>query len=427
MRDALAQDRPSLIIVRTLIGYGSPVQDTAKAHGSPLGSEGVAATRRKLDWNYPPFEIPAAIYSHWREHAGAWASAQADWETLLARYTTERPAQASELQRVIDARLPDGWRAALPRFEPPGEIATRKSGARALNAFASVVPELIGGAADLVSSTYTEIEHSGSLNDGDWGARNLHFGVREHAMGAICNGMAAHGGVRVFCSTFFAFSDYMREPIRLAALMQLPVIFVFTHDSIGLGEDGPTHQPVEQLASLRAMPGMVVIRPADANESAQAWVQAIACNGPTALVLSRQALPILDPAKLDVASGASIVEAGDDAVIIATGSEVGLALQARRLLQQQHGIAVRVVSLSSWEIFRAQDEAVRNAILPPALAKIAVEAASPLGWLEFADEVIGLQRFGASAPAADLFERLGFTAEAIAERVLNHINSRRCT
>jgi transketolase len=290
------------------------------------------------------------------------------------------------------------------------------SGGQALNAFALRIPELVGGTADVSPSTHTVIENSGDLNAGDWSGRNIHFGIREHAMGSICNGMAAHGGLRPFCSTFFSFKDYMAEPVRLAALMRLPVIFVFTHDSIGLGEDGPTHQPIEQLASLRAMPGVLVFRPADANESAQAWAEALAYQGPSAIILSRQGLLVLDPALLDVSQGATIVAEGNQATIVATGSEVELALAARDLLAKQD-IAARVVSMPSMELFRARSAEEQEGVLPYDVPVVAVEAASPFGWHEFADDVVGLSRFGASAPAPIVYQKLGITAEAVAARV----------
>jgi transketolase len=261
------------------------------------------------------------------------------------------------------------------------------------------------------------IKDAGDLNAGDWSGRNIHFGIREHAMGAICNGMAAHGGLRPFCSTFFSFKDYMAEPVRLAALMGLPVIFVFTHDSIGLGEDGPTHQPIEHLASLRAMPGILVIRPADANESAQAWAEALAYDGPSAIILSRQDLPILDPKLVDVGEGAAILADGDEATIVATGSEVEVALAARDLLAAK-SIAARVVSMPSMELFRERPAEEQEKVLPYDVPVVAVEAASPFGWHEFADDVVGLSRFGASAPAPILYEKLGITAEAVAARVM---------
>lgn len=415
--EALAEtERPSLIVVHSHIGYGSPQQDSAKAHGSPLGEESVEKTRERLGWKHPPFEIPDEIYTHWREQVGQRAADQVAWRDIFARYRANQPRRAAEFDRVMAGKLPDGWRDALPLFEPGKSIATRISGGQVLNAFGAKITELVGGTADVLSSTHTAITGSGDINCGDWAGRNIHFGVREHAMGAICNGMAAHGGLRPFCSTFFSFKDYMVEPIRLAALMALPVVFVFTHDSIALGEDGPTHQPIEHLASLRAMPDLLVFRPADANESAQAWAEAIAHQGPSVIVLTRQGLPVLDPAVLNAGAGASIVAPGDDAAIVATGSEVGLALAARDLLAAQ-GIAARVVSMASMEIFRARAKADREQILPAGMPTLAVEAASPFGWREFADDVLGISRFGASAPGPVVYKELGFTPEAVAGRV----------
>jgi transketolase len=410
-------ERPSLIIVRSNIGYGSPAQDTAKAHGSPLGEADVAATRKHLGWPYPPFTIPEEVYAHWHSLVEERVGVHTEWEARFARYRDADPKLAAEFERVMAGRLPDRWRdAEMPLFELGTKIATRKSAGAVLNAFADVVPELVGGAADVAPSTDTQLKKSGDINAGDWTGRNVHFGVREHAMGAICNGMAAHGGFRPYCATFFSFYDYMREPVRLAAIMQLPVVFVFTHDSIGLGEDGPTHQPVEQLAGLRALPGMRTIRPADANESAQAWRESLEHDGPTALVLSRQGLPVLDPSVVDVAAGASVVAPGDDAAIVATGSEVEVALGARDVLSRD-GIAARVVSMPSWELFRAQPAAARERILPRGLPAVSVEAAAPTGWHEFAEDVVGLTRFGASAPAPTIYRHLGFTPENVADHV----------
>jgi transketolase len=410
-------DRPSLVIVRSNIGYGSPAQDTAKAHGSPLGEANVAATREHLGWPYPPFAIPEEVYAHWHALVEERVGAHTDWDARFARYRDAEPARAAEYERVMAGRLPDRWHdAPLPEFEPGTKVATRKSAGAVLNAIADAVPELIGGAADVAPSTDTQLTESGDVNAGDWDGRNIHFGVREHAMGAICNGIAAHGGLRPYCATFFSFYDYMREPVRLAAIMQLPVVFVFTHDSIGLGEDGPTHQPIEQLAGLRALPGMRTIRPADANESAQAWRKALADDGPTALVLSRQGLTVLDPSLLDVAAGASVVAPGDDAAIVATGSEVEVALGAREVLAGD-GIAARVVSMPSWELFRTQPADARERVLPKGLPTVAVEAAAPTGWHEFADDVVALTRFGASAPAPLIYEHLGLTPENVAAHV----------
>ncbi len=409
-------ERPSLVVVHSHIGFGSPVQDSAKAHGSPLGDDNVAKTREALGWQHPPFSVPDEVYADWRGQVQERAAAHGAWQEAFARYRADDPERAAEFERVMAGRLPHGWRAATPRFEPGTRVATRVSGGKALNAFAEKIPELVGGTADVSPSTHTVIDGAGDLNAGDWSGRNIHFGIREHAMGAICNGMAAHGGLRPFCSTFFSFKDYMAEPVRLAALMRLPVIFVFTHDSIGLGEDGPTHQPIEHLASLRAMPKIHVFRPADANESAQAWAEALAYQGPSAIVLSRQGLPILDPALLDVGQGATIVAEGDQATIVSTGSEVEIALAARDLLAKQ-GIAARVVSMPSMELFRARPAEEQEQILPYDAPVVAVEAASPFGWHEFADDVVGLSRFGASAPAPILYQKLGITAEAVAARV----------
>ncbi len=415
--EAVRDERPSLVIVHSNIGYGSPVQDTAKAHGAPLGEANVAATRQKLGWPYPPFTIPDAVYAHWSSLVDARAGHHAEWDERFGRYQGAEPALAAELTRVMAGRLPDDWeRAPLPAFAAGSKEATRKSAGLVLNAYAETVPELVGGSADVAPSTETQLVKYGDVNTGDWAGRNLHFGVREHAMGALCNGMAAHGGFRPYCATFFSFYDYMREDVRLAALMQLPVVFVFTHDSIALGEDGPTHQPVEHLAGMRAMPGLRTIRPADANESMLAWRAAIAHDGPTCLVLSRQGLPVIDPAALSVAAGASVVAPGDDAAIVATGSEVSLALAARELLAGE-GIGARVVSMPCWELFRAQSTVERDAVLPPAMPTLAVEAAAPTGWHEFADDVVGLTRFGASAPGPVVYEKLGFTPENVADHV----------
>jgi transketolase len=410
-------ERPSLVIVRSNIGYGSPVQDTAKAHGAPLGPENVAATRKTLDWPYEPFVIPDEVYEHWHSLVAERAAAHAEWNERWDAYKQAEPDSAAELARVMAGRLPDAWAsAATPTFEPGKPIATRKAGGSVLNSFAPVVPELVGGSADVAPSTDTQLVNYGDVNGGDWSGRNIHFGVREHAMGAMCNGMAAHGGLRPYCATFFSFYDYMREDVRLAALMQLPVVFVFTHDSIALGEDGPTHQPIEQLAGLRAMPGMLTMRPADANETAQAWREAITSGRPTAIVLSRQGLPVLDRSVLDVAAGATEVAPGGDAVIVATGSEVSLALAARDVLAGK-GIAARVVSMGCMEIFRERPAGEREKLLPRGVPTVAVEAAAPTGWYEWADDVVGLRRFGASAPGPVVYAKLGFTPENVADHV----------
>lgn len=411
-------DRPTLVLVHTHIGVGSPVVDTAAAHGAPLGAAGAAAARETLGWDHQPFEIPASVYDHWRHAVTQRAQAHSEWMDAMARYRAAEPDLAAEYERVLAGRFPDGWRTALPRFEPGTRLATRRASGETLNALASAIPELVGGSADLSPSTETCLDGHDDVGPRRYSGRNLHFGVREHAMGAMLNGMAAHGGFRVFGATFFVFSDYLRPAIRLAALQRLPVVFVFTHDSIGLGEDGPTHQPIEHLASLRAIPGLRVVRPADANETAQAWVQALDHDGPTAFVLSRQALPVLDPDVVDVAAGAAVLVAGDDAAIVATGSEVEVALAATDQLRAE-GISARVVSMPSWEVFGEHDEAARHRVLPPGLPSVAVEAASPFGWRDVVDDTVGLARFGASAPASVLYREFGITAEAVADRVRN--------
>lgn len=410
-------ERPNLIIVKSHIGHGSPVQDSFHAHGSPLGEENVKATREKLGWTSPPFEIPQPILDHWREASAERARSHEDWKSRWKTYRSECPEEAAELERLMKGHLPAGWDGAtMPVFKEGDSIATRSSAGKVLNAFAQTVPELVGGTADVAPSTKTDILGSGNVNSGDWTGRNIHFGVREHAMGAICNGMAAHGGVRPYCATFFSFYDYMREPVRLAALMHLPVVFIFTHDSIALGEDGPTHQPVEQLAGLRTMPNIRTFRPADANETIGAWREALAHHGPTCIILTRQNVPVLNASLADVSLGASVVADGDRCTIIATGSEVTLALAARDMLAKD-GIEVRVVSMSCVEIFRDLAPEAREALVPSDRPIFAVEAASPHTWYEFADDVLGVTRFGASAPGKRVYAELGFTPEAIVSRV----------
>jgi len=409
-------DHPTLVAVRTHIAYGSPnKQDTAAAHGSPLGEEEVRATKRNLGWPYEdPFTIPKEALDVFRRAVDAGAAAQRQWTETFSAYSAAYPDLAAEFQRALERRLPEGWERVLPQF-PAGEMmATRTASGAALNAIAGVVPELVGGSADLAPSTDTYLKGYGDVTCNEFGGRNFHFGVREHAMGSVLNGMTVHGGFRVYGGTFLTFSDYMRPAIRMAALMGIPVTFVFTHDSIGLGEDGPTHQPVEHLASLRAVPNLVVVRPADANETAQAWRLALErTDGPTALALSRQKLPVLKPGG-QVERGAYVLEDGSDVILIGTGSEVSLCLAARELLAGK-GTSARVVSMPSWELFRAQPEAYRHEVLPPGVPRLAVEAAVSLGWCEWADATITLDRFGASAPGPVAFEELGFTAQHVAE------------
>ena len=440
-------DRPSLIIVRTTIGFGSPhKQNTFEVHGSPLGADEVVATKRNLGWpTDEPFWIPEQALHHFRQAIERGAELEADWQQRFDAYAADFPELAARFRRTQAGELPAGWDRDLPTFSPAdGKIATRAAGAKVINAVAAAVPELMGGSADLNPSTNTALkgagdfespanlvgDHQGSVG-GDWGyaGRNVYYGIREHAMGALTNGMAYHGGLRPFSATFLVFSDYMRPPMRLAALSELPSIFVFTHDSIGLGEDGPTHQPVEHLPALRAIPNMLVFRPADANEVTEGWRVAIERrHGPTTLVFSRQALPIFDRQQFGPASAARkgayvLVDPTDggapELILMASGSEVSLIVAARELLERD-GRRVRIVSMPSWELFAAQPDGYRTSVLPSSVPiRLAVEAASPLGWERWVGdqgEVIGLNRFGASAPYTDIYAHLNFTPAYIAER-----------
>ncbi len=425
-------NRPSLIACRTHIAYGSPNKhDTAEAHGSPLGEEEVRLTKETLGW--PPdarFYIPDQVLANFRQAVPKGERIEAEWRELLDRYAVEYPDMARLWKQVWSGQLPAGWEKALPSFKPgDAAIATRSASGKVLNALASLLPTLIGGSADLTPSNNTELKGYPWLQTSQFAGRNVHFGVREHAMGAILNGMALHGGVIPYGGTFLVFSDYMRPTIRLAAMMELPVTYVFTHDSVGLGEDGPTHQPVEHIAALRAIPNLVVIRPADATETVEAWRVALERHdGPVALLLSRQNLPILDRSVLGPAEGlrrgAYILADSDttpDVILIATGSEVSVALDARKRLADQ-GIKARVVSMPSWELFERQPPDYRAAVLPPQVtARLAIEAAVPMGWERYVGtqgDVVGLNRFGASAPYKVIFEQLGFTGENVALRAL---------
>jgi len=425
--------RPSLIIVRTHIGYGSPnKQDTADAHGAPLGAEEAAATRARLGWPAEPtFHVPEGVREIFRARAEEGARQRRRWEELLAEYARAFPAAAAELARRRAGQLPPGWDGELPTFSPEaGSQATRKISGKAIAALAPHLPELAGGSADLSGSNNTLIPGEPAFSPATPGGRNFHFGIREHAMGAVANGMAVSGLFRPYVGTFLVFSDYMRPAIRLAALMKLPTLYVFTHDSIFLGEDGPTHQPVSQLLSLRAIPGLTVLRPADANETVAAWRLAITRRGgPTALALTRQGLPVLpgtaEKARDGVARGAYVLADPPDgtaarAVILATGSEVAPSLAAHRQLAAE-GVPTRVVSMPSWELFNAQEPAYQESVLPAALgARLAVEAGSPLGWHRYVGpggDILAQEGFGESAPAKDLAHHFGFTAENIARRV----------
>jgi transketolase len=419
-------DKPSLIICRTHIAPGSPnKEDTEAAHGSPLGEEEVRLTKEVYGWPAEPtFHVPPEALDHTRGAIARGIELQADWDSRFAAYREEHPELADELSQIVERRapaLPDG---PLVEFAAGKLLATRQASQQCIQAAAAIYPTLVGGSADLAPSNLTHIEGAGDVEQGAYGGRNLHFGIREHGMGAIVNGLVL-GGLKAFGATFLIFSDYMKGAIRLAALMELPSIFVFTHDSIGVGEDGPTHQPVEQLASLRATPNIDVVRPADANETALAWRFALGQTvTPTALILSRQGLPTID-AKLipddAIERGAYVLRdvPHPEAILMASGSEVATCVEAAVLLEDQ-GISVRVVSMPCLDRFAAASPAYRNAILPPdCRVRVAVEAASPLGWDRWTGDIgaiIGMPGFGASAPGDEVFAHFGFTAEAIAAR-----------
>ncbi|MDH7486166.1 MAG: transketolase [Anaerolineae bacterium] len=422
-------ERPSLIACRTHIGFGSPhKQDTAGVHGEPLGEEELRLTKENLGWPQEPrFYIPDEVLPVFRAARPQGAARQQAWDELFARYQQIHPDLAAEFQRVMAGELPAGWEAALPAFTPAdGAIATRNASGTTLSAIAEAVPELLGGSADLHPSNKTYLKGYAAIRRGDFSGRNLHFGVREHAMGGILNGLALHGGIIPYGGTFLVFSDYMRPSIRLAAMMGAHVIYVFTHDSIGVGEDGPTHQPVEQLAALRAIPGLTVIRPADARETVEAWRVALQHRqGPVALALSRQNLPVLDTAvdlRQGVARGAYVLADSPDpeVVLIGSGSEVHVALAARELLAGQ-SVAARVVSMPSWELFDAQPQEYREVVLLPGLPRVAVEAGVSQGWHKYVGSegaTVSVDRFGASAPYKVLMRQYGITAEHVAERAL---------
>jgi transketolase len=444
--------KPSLIVVRTHLGYGSPhKQDTFEAHGNPLGEDEVRATKRAYGWpEDKTFYVPDDAMREFRRAVPRGAEWEADWRRRMDAYRQAFPDLAREFDQALAGRFHDGWEAALPSFTAADKpMATREASGKVMNAVAAFVPTLVGGSADLDPSTFTQLKgegdfespdspHAGVQGDsgGPWSyaGRNVHFGVREHAMGAALVGMAAHGGLRPYGATFLIFSDYMRPSVRLAALSDLDVLYVWTHDSVGLGEDGPTHQPVEHLASLRAMPNLVVLRPGDAAETVEAWRVALRrTGGPTAIVCSRQKLPVLDRTVLapaaGVARGAYVLadagRAGDpEVILIATGSEVPLALEAHQRLAGD-GIRSRLVSMPSWELFEAQSEAYRNEVLPPQVrARVSIEAAASFGWDRWVGPdgaIIGIDRFGASAPGGVVLKELGFTADhvvAVANAVL---------
>ena len=423
-----AQDepnRPSLICVRTHIGYGSPQQDTAAAHGSPLGPDATRATKERFDWPVDdPFHVPDAVRAHTRRAVDRGQEEERAWNERVAHYRREHPDACSDFTTALEGGLPDYDTSALPAFtDEDGPLATRKASGIVLNALADRICNLVGGSADLAPSTKTHLDGYDDFEAGKAG-RNIHFGVREHAMVSMANGMAVHGGVLPYTATFFTFSDYSRPALRLAVLMDAHVVNIFTHDSIALGEDGPTHQPVEHLMALRAIPNLTVLRPADANETAAAWQLAIEDDGPSVLVLSRQKLPVLDPDThpIDegVPKGAYTLSDADaetpDVVLIGTGSEVHLALEAQEQLAAD-GIAARVVSMPAMKRFDAQSADYRRSVLPPNVPRVAVEAGVTRGWHEYVGDdgaVIGLNRFGLSGPGETVYEHFGFTANRVA-------------
>jgi transketolase len=423
-------ERPSLIIVRSHIGFGSPnKQDSASAHGSPLGPEEVALTKRAYGWpEDAKFLVPARVREHMRDAVERGAADEQAWIAAVDAYRQLWPDMADRLESSLAGTPPADWSSSLPGFDPAdGPLATRSASGKALHAGAEKMPWLIGGSADLSPSNNTVLASSGDYARDAWDNRNVKWGVREHVMCSAANGMALHGGVRPFVATFLVFTDYARPAIRLAALMGQPVIYVMTHDSIGLGEDGPTHQPIEHLAALRAIPGLVVLRPADANETAEAWKVAVErTDGPTLLALTRQKVPTLaGAAGGGVAQGAYVVSEGaaaqPDVILVASGSEVSVAIEAAELLQDRD-VSARVVSLASWELFRSQTPEYRESVLPGSVrARVGVEAGIEMGWREWLgpDGVfVGLDGFGASAPAADLYEHFGITASSVADHAV---------
>jgi transketolase len=417
-------DKPSIIAVRTIIGYGSPKAGSNKSHGEPLGAADVAMTKKFFGFpEDQSFYVPDDALKNWREAGERGAAFEAEWKDLFAGYAAANAELAAEFERTQKGVLKAGWEKAIPSFPVDKPVATRNAGGVILNAIAEQVPELFGGAADLTSSTKTIFKPGANFHE-DPAGRNVFFGVREFGMCAAVNGIAAHGGLIPFGSTFFVFSDYAKPAIRLASLMQIHSLFIFTHDSIGLGEDGPTHQPVEQLTMLRAVPGLTDFRPADGNETAAAWRLALERKGPSFMALSRQDLPVIDAAKVDVLAGVSkgayVVEDAADAkvILIGTGSEFWAALEAAKLLATE-GIAARVVSFPSVKIFEEQSGEYKASVLPAGVPKIAVEAGATLGWWKYVGldgDVVGLDRFGASAPGKIVLKELGFGPESIAVR-----------
>jgi len=431
IKAAQADPRPSIICVKTIIGYGSPNKaGTAKVHGEPLGVDEVKLTKENLGWPFQePFTVPEEALSNFRQSIERGAKFEHQWNAEFEAYARDYPEQAREWRDWISGKLPEEWQSVMPTFPPDKQMATREASGKTLNAFAKALPMLLGGSADLRPSNNTFLEGMGEFQPGNYAGRNFHFGVREHAMGSVMNGIALTHPLIPFGGTFMVFYDYMRPPVRLASMMGLQVIYVYTHDSIGLGEDGPTHQPIEHLMGLRSVPNLTLIRPADANETAVAWRVALEHrHGPTALALTRQKLPVFDRSKYASAEGlvkgAYVMSETPmkkiDIILIATGSEVSVAIEAQEKLAVE-GIGARVVSMPSWELFDKQSESYRREVLPPEItARIAIEAGVTLGWSKYTGDrgdVIGLERYGASAPYQVAMEKLGFSAANVVEKV----------
>jgi transketolase len=431
--------RPTMVVTRTHIGYGSPKkQDTAGAHGEPLGADEIVATKRAYGWAKPEesFYVPDEALANWRKAKERGARLHAEWLKRSEAYASAFPAEAKELDRRLSGVLPPDWEKVVPNFTAEnGSVASRAASNTVLNALVTVLPELIGGSADLTPSNGTAIKAWKNFSPENYGGRYMHFGIREHGMGSIMNGMALHGGVIPFGGTFLIFSDYMRPPIRLAAFMKQRVIFIYTHDSIGLGEDGPTHQPVEQLSALRAIPGITVLRPADATETAESWKVAVQhTHGPVCLVLTRQKLGFIDRTKYASAAGvakggyvlADVQGGKPDVVLLSSGSEVALIVSAAEKLAAS-GIKARVVSLASHELFAEQSAAYRDSVLPKGVPRVAIEAASPMSWYRWVGSdgvVLGVERFGASAPYERVYKELGLTVEKVVEAAKGVVGSR---
>ena len=422
LRIAKRSDKPTLIVTHTAIGYGSPKAGMASAHGEPLGEENIAATKKNLGWPCEePFAVPQEVYDETAKALEAGKAAEAAWEKLMAEYAKAYPELKTEFDQWFSDELPVDLTKDEELFAFEGKCATRNSSGVTLNRLAERIPNLFGGSADLAPSNKSNMKGKGDFSDETPEGQNIHFGVREHAMAAICNGIKLHGGLRPYCATFFVFSDYMKNAMRMSSIMDLGVPYILTHDSIGVGEDGPTHQPIEQLAGLRAVPGLIVYRPADSKEVAAGWIAAMTEKHPVALVLTRQDLPLYEKSGLDALKGGYIIsdcdKATPDVLLMASGSEVEQCVEAQKLLADE-GIAARVISIPSFELFDRQPDEYKEAVMPKAVrARVAVEAAATFGWHKYVGldgEVIGLDRFGASAPYKFLFKEFGFTAENVA-------------